>query len=945
MTRFAKYFPEAEVSAKGHGKGIISDGPPYDKPADSVRRAVNMNFNKIGYDEMRRPISLLAGLSSVIPSGYEIDTFKSKVFTDFAGTKKECLVVGVRKTGSPYKIYINNWFNATTDYQNSDGGTTGWRVEWVELTETYTRDMNTVTYGLNNYTAYITVPTLNKSANYFRGWYVRTTDDNVIDGVITASVNVGSSTKLTVMIQTNINDAGATPFGAGDCIISRYPVTSLLSTLFDNVDTAEFTEENNGIVIATGHNARPILLQFLPRKKFFGAAADVTQLYDVSTPITWKRNYDGFWIDYDMPNNNGITTFIEVTDTSSHYTFLNEAGIDLEILSANLTASDPDYLKTQRWAILIEYDGFQSILLKNIRLPITGSDIRAANLALYYRVDFSKRVSASLIFYDRNDDNIIDNPFLLPQSLNGRRVIDTTATTGAPGISNNGFYYNQVDETAIYNKEQINFGVSLNTYLNHDWTAKTGLKCKKFVRLGDNLLAVNLALDSFTFDTANQNTGMNSAAALSQWQNLTVKALNVYSDTRFKIPFREDITAAEVIDIRSIAFFTKNSLVIYRLTDDLNFDLQLQFEYNCPGPYNFRNTVAAQTDNYFGGIFWVSEAGLQRFYNNQHDDKFLFGRWLEEFLALSEEQKRNIRLGFYPLEKQVWIFIDAGNIWIYDIALNNFSKYDFDNLSGTASDFAINSTNDILFANDQEIYKMENSETLFFKDLQNPTDYLNTGTAIVCGYDFAFNINSNLENFVPHKIKLYTEQEIVSNLLVYILDVTSSPSGTSYTASNKHLVIDLNRPAGFFQNPYFTRFTSDWVGAAVILRDHSGPGEPVTYSDVIASVIDDKTAVLTAGTAPDIANGNLSTFIQKQLTFAPSSITISTSGVNLNRTVTIKNGPMITEKKFKRDQRKHLSYQVVSIFSNVFVHVRKFKIMEYVYTVKKGANRKPLKTK
>ena len=198
-----QYFKNDEINIKSHIKGYVSE-KDLDKTAidnQCVTDCNNMDFYP-DHDSRRNPFDVyLSSIATLITSlsltDYKIHNICEKRFYDKDGNYADCLIAiltyqGVA-TAQPTKIFINQWYNPGSTYENGSGSASDFDAGWVEITEyygtsTYTFDAGSWTVGgvlctlrSNNATIYA------KANDYFNGFFVTHSDDRVI-GIVQDSI-------------------------------------------------------------------------------------------------------------------------------------------------------------------------------------------------------------------------------------------------------------------------------------------------------------------------------------------------------------------------------------------------------------------------------------------------------------------------------------------------------------------------------------------------------------------------------------------------------------------------------------------------------------------------------------------------------------------------------------------------------------------------------------
>lgn len=314
MLSVGRFFKKLPVPITGHPLGYISvhDIDKTNAPAGSVQECLNMDFEPQG-DRRRDPYSILADLISVLPEGYTINNFHEKVFADKDGVNKICLIAVALKSGSRARIFMNKYYNPTTEYINNHGAVIGWEEgSWVELTEIIQETITNVADGGDPESTFdINESTLNAGADYYNDWYVyRITEsdsaekDLVCIGRIKDYSKSGTVGSFTVKRRSYV--AVEDPYSRyipeianGDIVyIVRFPVIMNNYGTWSIIKEVSFEESFNTVKIAFGHESRAIWLGFISDKTFFQGGFSINP----SSPIfigsglhnlTFSGSYNG----------------------------------------------------------------------------------------------------------------------------------------------------------------------------------------------------------------------------------------------------------------------------------------------------------------------------------------------------------------------------------------------------------------------------------------------------------------------------------------------------------------------------------------------------------------------------------------------------------------------------------------------------------------------------
>lgn len=948
--KISEYFVDKEQKVNGHIKGLIEDGSINELPYDAIADGYNIDFFN-GYDKVRRPISLYKDLTTLINNnnGYALDNFYIKEFTDKTGTKTEVIIAGLKKGGETYKIYINKWYNPGNGYGNQCDGDIAWRDQWTEITE-YAK------YNVINLKEYGSYPAVFKeiwkiginptpgAENYYKGWFVYFTDgehrsfqDRII-GVVVYSDN----NNIWVRRATKSTD-GSVYTGIVDEVIvghnitlvrypyvaqNRYENTQHPDKSYNNfkqINDIGFCELDNSVTITLGHEMRPLWFGFIPDRKYFGIVPDLNY---VGAPANtqWQRNHDGFWLGPDIANVQGAGTILDYSTTAEV--------MDMRAETAELGVSislpgDANGITPNLYAVSLQYDGYQAVRIKYIKANLSY-------IKILFRVDFDRRLTGALIFYNGVED-IFTNPYLLPPERGG--ITDIINKDAEEYLSENNNYSYQINGVS---EADIQYGISINNYFNCTFgQQRINIKAKYIVKLENNFIAGNISSDSFAFSEKNKNYNLSKCIALSQIQNLNVSAYNVFGESRFTQPLREEITAIVAFNSIDLAIFTAKDMAIYELNNPYDFKIENKLELANKGTYNQVNVCLAQTDTYFGGIYWISKDGIYAFKNNNVVEitEGYFNR--KEYRLLSEADKAKIKLCYKPSSNEIICYLDNDRIWVYEINYNRWKKYVYpEAINSIRTKLQTAKDGEIYISGDNMIAKTEKVGSIRYKDLQDETDILQTGQKIRCKIVKRFNAGTNLENLILHKIKLDIEGAEIPNNMGYAWGrdyVIGGQSGCSYQAATKTLVLNIN---GLWDNEYYIGANAYWLGQMITIKDLTDIEHIIYYNRPVDNVISPTTIIIKddEGIIPNISENVIEVIIHFNATLPTANILVETNS-NLGRDIYFTNNKIKKEIIMPVGCRKRVSYGEISISSNDN-NIRDLKINEIQSTLKLSKDRK-----
>jgi|GEM_PF-6339793 hypothetical protein len=957
MAKVSDFFVEKEQQVAGHIKGIIEDVPVQALPFNALADGYNVDFYA-GYDKIRQPIIVNTDLQNVIPAGYILDNFYFKDFTDKTGNKIECCIAGFKKAGDRYRIYINKWYNPGSEYCNDCDGDVGWQERWVEITE-YERLQLTdyvVEYRENgnpyNFAELWKIPMITgKPSNYYKGFYVYDTDyeiykefQNRIVGIVVKSDSNNIYVRRCVYRTDSTQSWGQydgiirmTQYVGAWYTLVRYPWTAenkyentLKTNLnydnFKQVSEIGFSEINNAVCVTMGHAMRPMWIGFIPDRKYFGNTIDWnTQGFPDGT--AWKRNFDGFWSGPDIANVQEAGTLLNYSTTPEVIDMRKETaemGIALELKGKANAETEHN-----KYAVAVQYDGYQAVRVKYIYATLD-------NIRVHFRPDSDKRITGFMVFHEKTED-IFNNPYLLPIEKGG--ITDITEKDIELGYDLKNAYTLTI--AGILSTDEIQYGISINNYFNCTFDQqKINLKAKILTKLENNLIAGNISPDSFLFSSV-KNYDLPKCIALSQIQNLELSAYNVFGESRFLQPVKDEIKGIAVFNSNYLAIWTSKDMAIYSLTNPMEFKISNIIELANRGTYNQNNVCAAQTDTYFGGLYWVNQGGIYCFKNNNVTE-ITGGFWkVTEFDKLSETDKANIKIVYKPSTNEIICYLNYNFIYIYEINEQRWRKYQYPsavtgNVLQTAAD------GEVYIGGDNTIYKTTNELCGLWKDIQDANNILDTGVPIQMKMVKRWNYGTELENLLLHKIKIHSVTSKITDQMGYDWGRDYQlKSGCSYTQATKVLILNAN---GIWANNYYKTINSYWIGKTITIMDLTDINNIITYYKPISEILTDYSCRISDddGVIPDITESHIRVMINFIINIPAAEIHLTTN-TNFGKDITIQNGT--AEKKeiiippFKRQRKSYIEMTIENTDGNA----KELKIKEIIETTKKAKDRQIIK--
>ena len=344
----SKYFQRDNIVKVVPKSGYVSviDNSPEQFSADDCAALNNYDLQPDGA-RRRPPYSLFMDLINVLPTGYTIAKFCEKNFTDKTTNTDTViyLVLAYKDDNSKSKLYCSHYYapsdgsSGSVVYDNAwtSEAIGSWHSQWTLITERYKTPIvaeepidETVQFGHPQSNVLFTLDTrFNKSLNYFKGWYVIDTNNNIC-GIIKTSKWI-----LTPYIGCWITidvDSGADLTRAGIC---RFQVNSEARNSLYGLKDISFNigQENTIRIFGKDKNnkiIRPFWFGFLQERLQFGGFI----------PDQSSLTYSG-----------GATNWITKTELLGSYSLRKTDSVQVKVFNVLIGGSD------HHWNIQISTDG------------------------------------------------------------------------------------------------------------------------------------------------------------------------------------------------------------------------------------------------------------------------------------------------------------------------------------------------------------------------------------------------------------------------------------------------------------------------------------------------------------------------------------------------------------------------------------------------------------
>lgn len=512
-----------------------------------------------------------------------------------------------------------------------------------------------------------------------------------------------------------------------------------------------------------------------------------------------QTRWNGFWMRKDPPKINNKLFYSKYesndprTDIIAADSFSKELGINYGVQSYKVISTGAPY-NWRIYSLCIELDGSQAIFVKNLLTTIhnepgTGVFHGSLTIDLYFEYWFDRSITAHLLFLGL-DDNLYGN-------LNTKRILNTgkllvntkiegyfmasdmgvtidtntnklkvnlITSQGGPGSGENDLY-----------PEDHATGETLEGYLNNKYYSDVDVRAKSAAAVGEDIIGVNLKYDKIdvTKDAPESMKNPRTMMCLSQFQREAVHTNSLMCVERIKQLSKGGKILKIVGTIGSqFLIFTRDECRWAEVLNSKTFLIQTHGIFDDKGAVNADcvvkavNALQTQTGptnapvtSEFEGVFYFSKDTCRGFYNNQPVDlfevkdggKLLFTTWKNEYQALSDEVKDNIKGGYYYNKKEAWWQI-GDEIRIWCIPYKHWKIYSFPD---EVTQFLQEEDGELYFSTARQIYKTEREGTAKWKDKQSTV----SPEYIPFHYEQVFTHGNIAEKKVLHGFELNYEVE------------------------------------------------------------------------------------------------------------------------------------------------------------------------------------------
>lgn len=518
-----------------------------------------------------------------------------------------------------------------------------------------------------------------------------------------------------------------------------------------------------------------------------------------------STKWDGLWFGYDMPNLKNKKIYYYCSSSDWAIIDKNMIGRELGIkysVKTEWATRGTQYEKI--YSLSIELDGYQTIFVKQVFLPKSSNSGRDDFLMvdLFLAPWFDRRISGHLLYYleqtniphtgTDSAENELPETFRFNDIYRGYYAIKDM---GAVLVTGSG-----TRKVMIINSNDIKLaesatGEMLSTdRLNNYYWKNVVQTAKRFIRVGDNIIAIGLGNDTVNKDNAPHTKSINGAEAIcvSQLQS-GINAISVLTSER-----QRQITSGwELIDG---AWMTENQFLLFTryecywmdITDEAKLIIRKIAVFDNMGLISPDALVTARAiltsqagpltaplSSIFEGVYYAGKNSIYGFIKNKPVDLLVAENenglvirdiWRKEYQEL--EHPELIKAGYRTNSRDVYFYIpELSEIRVYSIQGKHWKIYKF---ADEIKNFVQSEDGELMFNTDTKIYKTEPAGTLKNKDKQGRGDE----NDIEWGWEKIINFGSSMVSKIPDGFELNYElegvDEVKMNVKAGVLDSNSN---------------------------------------------------------------------------------------------------------------------------------------------------------------------------
>lgn len=474
-------------------------------------------------------------------------------------------------------------------------------------------------------------------------------------------------------------------------------------------------------------------------------------------------SWNGFWMRFDPPYvPNKKKYLLEVAGRNTVHNIIgpdeigNELGIHYELSIPPLVTRKDNVVTDKIYSLAVELDGYQTIFVKQLATkPLVDNVTPANNRDCYLNISvifepwFDRSISAHMLYYFEDQHGLAESAGIVGLSpSNDDESLELVETLRLSEIMGG---YIAVEDMAIAPNSPIS-KVDLIEYagedliknatgellsaqrLNNKYWKSVIQKSKFAVRVGDNIVSINLDNATVNIDKENFKSAVSNGDELiciSQSQ-AGVNAESILCTERIQPVMRgSELRGGAWMTENQFLIFSEKEVIWYDLTDEATDKIRTVGIFDEIGLVNPDAIVTAREipvsqagplttplSSKFKGTFFAGPLSIYGFYDNhpvnllQEEDEtgnVTFRRWQREYQGIQD--KSSIRFGYRASTKDVYVWIPEFNeIRIWNIPGQHWKKYIFPDQS-LILNFVAEKDGELYFNTATKIYKTEPQNT------------------------------------------------------------------------------------------------------------------------------------------------------------------------------------------------------------------------------------------
>lgn len=555
-------------------------------------------------------------------------------------------------------------------------------------------------------------------------------------------------------------------------------------------------------------------------------------------------SWNGFWFGFDSPEVTQKKRYKYIDGNispNSHDITKTDIGQELGIRYNMATTAFARASKFEKvYSLAVEFNGYETYFVKNVFLGHTpvGAMDDFLIINAYFSPAFDRRITGHLLYYA--EDARIDHAgtdsadYELPETSRFndiKRGYYAISKMGATKETDSGSWKVKIIDSTnttdtILADSATGEALSVDRLNNPYWYTVVQ-KAEYAMRVGDNVVAVNLANDLANADKETQQPNSNGSEAIcvSQLQ-AGANAASVMSTKRIRqITSGYPLIAGAWMTENQFMLFTEKESFWYDITEEETLQMRRIAVFDGQGlvhadaMVSARNILASQAgpltaplSSLFEGIYFASPITIGMMKNNKLIDLLMYddevrSKWQTEYQEI--EDKAAIRAGYRSNTQDVYFSIpELNQIRVWNIAGKHWKIYQFPD---AVKYFVQDRDGELLFHTDTKIYKTEKLGTTLTKDKGTEridfefSQYVNHGNSQLMKVFDGFDMTYELEG--TDTVKLHLKVEAADQRV---------PDGLNTIFDDDITIRDDSHPAQFYdRRGYPVRDRGQWAKVTV----------------------------------------------------------------------------------------------------------------------------------